>query len=199
MIALKTGQWIDKDLDDLLGGLLGHGFDVHAAGLTVHDDVLRRGAVGQDAEIKLLGDIEPLFHQDLAHPATFGAGLVRHQVHADDLTGKGFDFLGGLGQLDAAALAPAAGMDLGLDHHGVAPQPAGHFAGFSGRERHPALGDLDVELTEKFFGLVFVDLHDFSPGKSSYRQTADSTAKENGRRMNRNRQAAACRRLPSGC
>ncbi len=49
VVGLDAGQRIDKDLDDLLGRLFGHGLDVHPPGFTGHDDVLGGGAVGQDA------------------------------------------------------------------------------------------------------------------------------------------------------
>ena len=42
----------------------------------------------------------------------------------------------GLGDLDAAALAAAAGMDLRLDDGNVAAEPPGDLAGFGWRERH---------------------------------------------------------------
>ena len=38
-----------------------------------------------------------------------------HQRHAEDLLGRLARFVGALDDLDAAALAPAAGMDLRLD------------------------------------------------------------------------------------
>ena len=68
-------------------------------------------------------------HQNLVHHLAFGAGLVGDQGHAQDLVRHLLHLFGGGGALDAAALAAAAGMDLGLDHKGAFPQFLGHLPG----------------------------------------------------------------------
>jgi hypothetical protein len=45
---------------------------------------------------------------------------VGDELHADDLVGGLASLVGGVGELDAAALAAAAGVDLGLDGDGGA-------------------------------------------------------------------------------
>ena len=59
-----------------------------------------------------------------------GAGLVGDQRHADHLLGELLGFAGGLGELDAAALAAAAGVNLRLDDGDVAAEPPRDLAGF---------------------------------------------------------------------
>ena len=66
-------------------------------------------------EVQLAGDLQPLLDEDALDELALGAGLVRHQRHADHLRGEPLGFLGRLGELDAAALAAAAGVDLRLD------------------------------------------------------------------------------------
>jgi hypothetical protein len=69
----------------------------------------------------------------------------------------------GLGELHPAALAPAPGVDLGLDHAPAAVL-LGDAAGFGGVPCHPAVRSRDVELPEQFLGLVLVDVHQETPG-----------------------------------
>jgi hypothetical protein len=57
------------------------------------------------------------------------AGLVRDQLHAENVLGVQFGVLAGAGHLDAAALAAASGVNLRLDHHAacaLGKQLAGH-------------------------------------------------------------------------
>ncbi len=64
--------------------------------------------------------------------------------------------------LDAPALAPAPGVDLGLDHKGAFGQFLRHLAGFPGGRGHVALGHRHVELLQQIFSLIFVNLHGIS-------------------------------------
>jgi hypothetical protein len=100
--------------------LLGDLFDVHAAFVGGDDGDAARLAVDQERQVDLAGDVEPLLDVEAAHLLPLGAGLLGDQLHAQDLAGQ-VDGLPGaaLGDLDAAALAAAAGVDLRLDHdHG---------------------------------------------------------------------------------
>jgi hypothetical protein len=81
------------------------------------------------------------------------------QVHPDDLPGNAANLLFGLGQFDSAALAPAPGVNLGLNHNRVSAQGFGYLDRFIATKRHPALGGRHTVFSEKFFGLVFVDFH----------------------------------------
>ena len=116
-------------------------------------------AVRDDAQVEFLGDVVGPLHQDLVDHLAFGAGLVGDQGHAQDLVRHPLHLLGGGGGLDAAALAAAAGMDLGLDHKGAFPQFLGHLPGLPVGVGHRAFGHRHVEFPQQFFGLIFVNLH----------------------------------------
>ena len=68
------------------------------------------------AEVELAPDVEPLLDVEAPHHLPLGAGLVRDELHAEHLVGE-LARLGGaaLGELDAAAFAATAGVDLRLD------------------------------------------------------------------------------------
>ena len=55
---------------------------------------------------------------------------MRHQRHAEHLLGELFGLVGRLGELDAAAFAAPAGMDLRLDDGDVAAETPRDLAGF---------------------------------------------------------------------
>ena len=92
-----------------------------------------------------------------------GPGLVRDQVHAEDLL-RGLARGGrALDHLHAAALAAAAGVDLRLDDDelvvGLGDQRLRGRLGLVDAEGRASLGDRDAELLEDLLGLVLVDLH----------------------------------------
>ena len=102
------------------GILVGDFFDLHAAGSAGHDDRRFDGAVHQDAEVQLALDVQALFDQQALHQAAFRAGLRRDQRHAQNLGGELLRFVHRARQLDAAALAAPAGVNLRLHHHDLA-------------------------------------------------------------------------------
>jgi hypothetical protein len=61
---------------------------------------------------------------------------VGDERHAEHLLGELLRFVGRLGELDAAALAAAARMDLRLHDDDAATEAAGDLAGFRGGKRH---------------------------------------------------------------
>jgi hypothetical protein len=65
-------------------------------------------------------------------------------------------------ELDAAALAAAAGVDLRLDHPDRAAEGPGGLLGLLGRVGDPALEHGDAVVGEQRLGLVFVDVHRIS-------------------------------------
>eukprot|EP00760_Papus_ankaliazontas_P005597 PhM_4_TR12668/c0_g1_i1/m.74664 len=113
----------DGHLDDLLGGLLRDGLDVHAALRRRHHDGALRRAVEQKGDVVLLLDLgEDLRHVQLRDLHARGAGLLRHERVAEHLASlrHGVGRVGA--HVDAAlearregALAAATGEDLGLD------------------------------------------------------------------------------------
>ena len=120
----------------------------------------RRRAIDQDAEIELALDLEPFLDQHAADLLAFGAGLVGDQRHPDHLLRELLDLVERPGDLDAAALAAAAGVNLRLDDATcVAAEPAGDLGGFGRRERHLAARHGDAEAREHGLGLILVDFH----------------------------------------
>ena len=83
-------------------------------------------------------------------------GVVEPRAQA--LAGGLLRLLRRRGQLDAAALAAASGVDLGLDDHRPA-QLLGDLAGLLGAAGDPSSRDGYAELGHDLLGLVLVDLH----------------------------------------
>jgi hypothetical protein len=136
----------------------GHFLDVHAALRGGHDHVHAAAAVERDAEVELLVDIQRFFDQHLPDDLPRGAGLVRDQVHADDLLRQRDRLVRVLGELDAAALAAAAGVDLGLDDDASA-EVLRRLARLLGGVDDDAPGRRHAVTAHDLFCLIFVDFH----------------------------------------
>src|SRR6185436_6530751 len=95
--------------------------------------------------------------EDLADELPFGAGLVGDELHAEDLRRGLAGLFGRSGELDAAALAAAASMDLGFDD-AAAAQFLADPRGFVRIGRHPSLGCRDSIPAQDLIGLIFMDL-----------------------------------------
>ena len=98
-------------------------------------------------------------HIDAAHDPALGPGLRCDERLAEHAVGLGMQLLQRLHQLDAAALAAAAGMDLRLDHEGLAAEGAGMRCGLL-----RCLGDATFShrrsiSMQQGLGLVFVNVH----------------------------------------
>ena len=117
-------------------------------------------AVEHDPEVELAFDGEGFFHQQALHQLALGAGLVRDQGHAEDFARQFQGFPGIAGDLDSAAFAAAAGVDLRLDHHAAA-QPLGRGLRLLDGECHFAARHRDVVLGQDILGLILVDFHGF--------------------------------------
>src|SRR5690606_1108918 len=105
-----------------------------------HDADALGAAVGHDAHIVLLADVGPFLDEQAADLLALGAGLVRDQLHAQDLAGQLAHLVDGAGQLDAPALATATGMDLGLHDPDGPAQLGGGGHGFVDRVGRDAAG-----------------------------------------------------------
>ena len=154
--------------EDLVGALLGHLLDVHAALGAVHDDVATLPAVQEHAHVILLrlalaGVVHVLGDQHLVHLLPFGRGLGRLQHHADDVARPLLHLIEALGQFHPAALTAAPGVDLRLHHPpfgaGVVGQPFGLFHGLVGVVGHQAALNGDAMLLEDLLALVLVQVH----------------------------------------
>ena len=150
---------IDMDAHDLLGRLRGDFLDVHAAGGARHHHRLAGGAIEQQAQIQLALHLQSLFDQHASDDAAFRTGLVRDQRHADHLARNRLGFVGRFRELDAAAFAAAAGMNLRLDDDDRAAETARDRAGFGRVERDFAARHGHAVLRQNRFRLILVDFH----------------------------------------
>ncbi len=158
LVRLQAPRGLERLLDDGIGVLRRDDLDLHAALPAHHHDGPADRAVERDPEVELLGDVQGLLDEDLLDLLPVRAGLVRHELHPEDLAGEGFRLLGALRELDAAALAAAPRVDLRLDDGAPAEllrDPTRLFR----RVRHAPAGGGDAEPAENFFRLVFVDFH----------------------------------------
>jgi hypothetical protein len=84
---------------------------------------------------------------------------VRDERHAEHLLRVSPDLVDGLGDLHAAALAAAAGVDLRLHDPDAAAQLLCDGHRFVGRHRRLAARRGDAVLPEDLLALVLVDVH----------------------------------------
>src|SRR5215471_3788926 len=149
---------IERLADDR-GGILGSDFlDLHPPELRDHHRGKPSRPVEGNSQIELPIDVQSLFDQDFLYPLAGGTGLDGHEIHPEDRLGESLRFIGILGQLDAAALAAASGMNLRLDD-GAPPETLGDLAGFGGIVGHFAARHGHAVARQDRLGLVFVDLH----------------------------------------
>ena len=141
MIGLNALQGINGDLDNLFRSFGGHFLNIHPAGFTGHNHYLGGLPIRNNAQVKLLGDVQALLHQNFFYRPALGTGLMGHQVHADNLSGDAFNLLLGLGKLYPPAFTATAGVDLGFYHDRIATQRFGNGYGFVGGKGHTSPGD----------------------------------------------------------
>jgi hypothetical protein len=84
---------------------------------------------------------------------------MRLQLHPEDLAGELLDLVERAGELDPAALATAARVNLRLDDPDRAAEPLRGLAGFEDAERRIPARHRHAELAQDFLALVLVDLH----------------------------------------
>ena len=149
------------DPHDFLGSFLGHLFDVHAAGGARHDDRPAGRAIENDAEIQLALHLKAFFNQHPANHAPSGSGLMRDERHPEHVARDAFGLVCRARQLDAAAFAATAGMNLRLDHHrtSVTAEALRDLARRRRLERDFTARHRDTVAREDRFPLVLVDLH----------------------------------------
>ena len=133
-------------------------FDLHAARGRRHEDGLALRAIEHDAQIQFALDGQRLFDEQALHDAAFRAGLMRHQFHAQHLTGDPGRLRCVARNLHAAALAASAGVDLRFHHHAAA-DIFGRRLGLVRRKRHLATRHRNVVLAQDALGLILVNFH----------------------------------------
>ena len=149
-------------LEDGVGIFRRDFLDLHAAGLRSHEDQLAGRAIEHDAEIELAVDGRRLFHQQPLHLLPLRAGLVRHQLHAENVFGVLLGIFAGPGDLYAAAFAAASGVNLRLHHYAArafGKQLARHVVRLFQRVGHFALGHGNAVLRQDLFCLILVNFH----------------------------------------
>ena len=118
------------------------------------------------------GHVEALLDVEPADLLPLGAGLVRDELHAEDLLGELARFCGAaLRDLHAAALAATACVDLRLDDDdraaGLGREPLRRGLCLVDREGRVSLGDGNAVLREDLLALILVDLHERDPTRNA--------------------------------
>ena len=159
MVRTDVRHRVDRDRHDPVGRVMGHLLDVHAAlGGDDHRDA-RGGAIDQHRQVELLVDGRALLDVEPVDLLALGPGLVRDQRGAEQARGLLLHIVDGLDHLDAAGLAAATGVDLGLHDPDRAAELFGGLDGLLDAERRQALGDRHAERAQNLLGLIFVDIH----------------------------------------
>ena len=156
---LQTGSGFHGRADDRLGLLLGNLFDLHATFRRGNDHDALGGAVQHETQIDFAGEVDRRFNVDAVDALAFGAGLMRHQFAAEHVVRRILNFMLGVAQLDAARLATATCVDLGLDDPAAAAKFASPVGRLFGAVGQPAGWYRDAEFRQNLFGLVFVNVH----------------------------------------
>src|SRR5688572_4920774 len=159
MERLDAGGGIDRDLDDLFRMVGGDLLDLNAAFGRGHDGDARGSAVNQHAEIELAPDVAAALHIDALHQLALGAGLVGDKGHADHALDILAHLVQRLRDLDAAALAAPAGVDLRLHDPDLAAQLLGRLDRLVGGVGDLTRKDADAEFGEQSLRLILVDVH----------------------------------------
>ena len=168
MEAGDAGGRVDGDLEDLLGVLLGHLLDLHAAFGGRHDGDAGAVAVHQEAQVQLALDVAAVLDIDAGDELAGRAGLLGDQRVADHRRRGGLHVGRRLDDADAAlavrvvgeaAGAAAAGMDLRLHHIDRTGQLRRRRFRFFRRPGHMAFEHRDAIAAQQLLRLVFVDVH----------------------------------------
>jgi len=133
--------------------------DVHATFGRGHDGQARRRAVDQHTQVELALDVAAGLDIDALDFPPPRSRLLGDERHADHLAGEVAHFGRGLGDLDPAGLAAAAGMDLRLHGPDRPPEGAGGRFGFFGAIGNGAARDGDTEFGHQALGLILVYVH----------------------------------------
>src|SRR5574343_1511026 len=158
----QANQRIDKDLDDLFRGLVSNFFDIHATFVRGHHGDGLGSAVGQRSNVVFVLDVGTFVDQQVTNLLAFRTGLVRDQLHAQDLAGVFAHFFERGCDFDATTLATATGVNLGLDHPDLAAQGFGCLDRVvHGGAVNPARNG-DAEFLQDLLALIFVNFHALS-------------------------------------
>src|SRR5262249_6920420 len=155
--SLQPHTGIDVLLEDRLRRLGGDFFNVHSTCGRGHKYRLAFGTVHKDAQVEFLLDGQSFFDEEAADDTPFRSRLVGDEFHTEHFGGEFAGFLRRLGDLDPAAFAASAGMDLGFyNDSGRAriKQVFGGALGLFARLDHVAPRDGYAKLAENRFSLI---------------------------------------------
>ncbi len=131
--GFQTPQGVDVEPQNLFGGRGGQFLDVHPALGRQNHHGFARFPVEGDGDVEFALHLDRGFRQYFSNHEALGAGLVGHQGLPQQALGEGGRVLGGFNELDAPRLAPAAGVNLGLENPGTFARffkGGGRFPGF---------------------------------------------------------------------
>ena len=159
LVGLQALHVVHVQRLDRVGVLLGGLLDLDAAfGGGDEGDRLAR-AVDQHRQVQLLGDVGGLGHQHAVDRQRHAGGLVGLHLRAEHALGVLAHLVVGLGELDAAGLAAAAGVDLGLDDPEVAADGLRRVDGLLRRAGDAPGRDRDAVIGKQLLRLIFVEVH----------------------------------------
>ena len=174
LVRLQAGVGAERFLEDQLGRFFGDFFDVHAAGAGGHQHGQAGGAVDDDAEVQLAGDVAAGFDEHAADGLAFGAGLDRDEL----VVRAGCRRLWRLLRRLRTSCTPCC---LGLSLIVPLPRPPAWIWAFTTASGPPSclnaaaassavvatmlLRHGDAGFAQQLLGLVFVDLHPATPAR----------------------------------
>src|SRR6266481_204078 len=120
--------------------------------------------IDEHSQINLAGDFRALLDIDALYILALRPGLMGHQFHAEHGIGFGHHVLDRAADLDAARLAAPAGMDLRLYYPDGAVEFLGDGFGLLGRMGDVASRDRHAIAAQQLLCLIFVDIHEPTPG-----------------------------------
>ena len=123
-----------------------------------HTDLLR-DAVHHHAEIELLLDVGAFLDEEPPDLLTGRTGLVRDELHAENLRRPFTDFIQRLGHLDAATLAATTCVDLRFHDPDLAAEVASGSDGLVHREAGGSAGRCNAVFPQDFLRLILVEFH----------------------------------------
>ena len=138
VVRANAGHRIDRNGDDLVRGVVGDVFDVHAAFGRHHDGDARGLAVDQHRQIEFLVDCRAFLDVEAVHLFAVRPGLVRDERRAEEPRRFLGHVVNRFDDLHAAGFAAAAGVDLGFHHPDRPAELVGGFFGFGDAKRRNA-------------------------------------------------------------
>ena len=159
MEGLHADGGIDADADQGLRPGGADLLDLHAARRRGHHHDPLALPVEDQAEIELAHHIARRLDIEAVHQLAARPRLGGGQALAEQRLGRRFHLRLVAAEPDAAGLAAAAGMDLGLHHPALAADLPGAIGRLLRAIGKSAAGDLHAEAGEDLFRLIFVDIH----------------------------------------